>query len=112
MQDQQFMQGWNDGHGRFSADLDRGLDHLIERFSRRGARRKAIGNPYGIPTESEPRHTLSPAAQASLRGLAASAITVALWVVVMALATPTPGLAASPEGPVASAECIARPLPA
>ena len=108
MQDEHFMQSWNDGHSRFSADLDRGLGHLIHRLPGRGAGRKAIRNPYGIPANTGP--SLSPAARASLRGLGASVLTVTLWVVVLALATPAPGLAASLEAPVASAECIVHPL--
>ena len=97
MQDEQFMRQWSTRHDRFSADLDRGLGHLIGYFSR--AIRVAM--PYvalmGYSTRYEaPRATrpaLSPAAQASLRGLAASVITFALWVTVMALATPAPGFA-------------------
>ena len=102
MQDQHFLQSWNDGHSQFSADLDRGLGHVVDRFSRRGPGRKIIGNPYGIPTETGA--SLSPAARASLRGLAASVLTVMLWVVVLALATPAPGLAAS-----TGCACIALP---
>jgi len=94
MQDQHFMQSWNAGHSRFSADLERGLRHLTDRLSRRGQGRKAMRNPYGIPAQTEP--SLPPAARASLRGLAASVITVMLWVVVLALATPAPGLAHPP----------------
>ena len=110
MQDEHFMQGWNDNHNRFSADLDRGLGRLIDRLPHRARRAEPIGNPYGIPTEAEPRPALSAGAQASLRGFAATVITATLWVVVMVLATPAPGLAASPEAPVANVECIARPL--
>ena len=107
MQDQIFMKGWEEGHARLSADLDRGIRHLVDRFSRRRAGREAIGDPYGIPAQVETEPALSPAARASLRGFAASVITVVLWVLVMTLATPAPGLAASP---VATAECIAQPF--
>jgi len=59
----------------------------------------AIGNAYGFldkyEGKSEPRPLLSPAAKASLRGFAASVITLGLWVGVMALATPMPLLASS-----------------
>jgi hypothetical protein len=110
MQDQHFMQQWNAGHGRVSTGLDRGLGRLGERLAHRGKRRKNIGDPYGIPTGVEAGDALSPAARASLRGLAASVITVALWMVVMALATPAPGLAAAPVGPMASVECSAHPF--
>jgi hypothetical protein len=110
MQDEQFIQSWNAGHTQFSADLDHGLSHLRERFARRGKGAKGNRDPYGIPTEVESRASLSPAARASLRGLAASVVTAALWLVVMALATPTPGLAASPVTAAASTECLAHPL--
>jgi len=95
------MQGWNAGHSRFSADLDRGSNRVINRLEPRGA----IRNPYGIPSETG--SSLSPAARASLRGLGASLLTVALWVVVLALATPAPGLAAPPTESVAC-DCVVR----
>src|SRR6478736_5617661 len=101
MQDEYFLKSWTEGHSRFSADLDRRLNHLAGRLGRR----KAIGNPYGIPSETRP--SLSPAARASLRGLGASVLTVALWVVVLALATPAPGLAAPPTESVAC-DCVVR----
>jgi len=110
MQDEQFMQTWNAGHTQFSADLDRGLGHLAERLSRRAKRVRDIRDPYGIPGDIAGRTPLSPAAKASLRGLFASVITAALWVVVLALATPTPGFAASPTVPMANVECVAHSL--
>jgi len=106
MQDQHFMQSWNAGHDRFSADLDRGIDRVIDRFSRREAGRKPIRNPYGIPTDAGA--SLSPGAKASLRGLGATMLTVVLWAVVLMVATPTPGLAASREAPVATCACIVQ----
>ncbi len=108
MQDEQYMRSWNDSHSRFSAEIDQALGRLASRFPRRTGRRKAIGNPYGIPAELKPSG-LSPAARASLRGLAASVLTVTLWIAVMALATPTPGLAA-PVSSMAGAECVAYPF--
>ena len=63
-----------------------------------------------MPSEVGRRPSLSPAASASLRGLAASVITAALWVVVLALATPAPGLAWSANTPLANAACVAHPL--
>ena len=104
MQDEQFMQGWNTGHRRFSADLDRGLARLSERIAGRPRPTKSIRNPYGLPNQLVSPPALSPAARASLRGLAASVLTAALWLVVLALATPAPGLAA-PLVPVADAAC-------
>jgi len=110
MQDEHFIQGWTESHTRFSADFDRGLAVLARRFAKREGRADGIRNPYGIPAELDGRHTLSPAAKASLRGIAASVLTAALWVVVMALATPTPGFAATVMTPVASVECLAHPM--
>jgi len=101
------MQGWNQGHSRFSADLDAGLRHLLARFPGRRARRNAIEDPYGIPAETD--SSLSSGAQASLRGLAASVLTVMLWFVVIALATPAPGLAAAPDAKTSTCLCIAYP---
>ena len=101
MQDEHFLTSWNNGHSRFSADLDRGLSHLVRRLGHR----KIIGDPYGIPSQVGP--SLSPAARASLRGLGASVLTVVLWVVVLALATPAPGLAAPPAASDAC-ECLVR----
>ena len=99
------MQSWNAGHRRFSADLDQGLAHLVERFARRGTRRRGIDDPYGIPAETHTPSPLSTGAQASLRGLAASLATVLLWAVVLMVATPAPGLAASREASVATCAC-------
>ena len=107
MQDQHFMQSWNAGHTRFSADLDRGLGRVIDRLSRRGTSQKAIRNPYGIPAEAGP--PLSPQARASLRGLGATLFTVVLWAVVLMVATPAPGLAASNWASVAPCACIGHP---
>jgi hypothetical protein len=107
MQDEHFMQGWNDGHSRFSADLDRGIGLLAERLSRKREKPKVIRNPYGIPAEVGPG--LPPAARASLRGVAASVLTVTLWMVVLALATPAPGLAASSLASAQACACLAHP---
>ncbi len=97
MQDEQFMRQWNSDHDRFSADLDRGLGHITRYFAQRRASHKPIGGSYGFLGKYEqpaaPAPALSPAAQASLRGLAASVLTVVLWVSVMLVATPAPGLA-------------------
>ena len=97
MQDEQFLRQWNAGHDRFSADLDRGLGHLSRRLRERRETRKPIGNSYRFldkyAARPAPTPALSPAAQASLRGLAASMLTVVLWVSVMLVATPAPGLA-------------------
>ena len=97
MQDEQFMRLWNAGHDRFSADLDRGLGHILCHFTQRREVRKPIDRSYGFlgkyETPVPATSALSPAAQASLRGLAASVITFTLWISVMLVATPAPGLA-------------------
>lgn len=106
MQDQYFMQSWNQGHTRFSADLDHGLGRLAARLSRRGKVRGGIRNPYGKPDEARP--ALPPEAQASLRGLAATLFTVVLWAAVLMVATPAPGLAASHEASPTACACIVQ----
>ena len=106
MQDEHFMQGWNTGHRRFSMDLDRRLGDLAARLVGRRKGAKDIRNPYGLPHHVGNPLSLSPAARASLRGLAASVLTAALWLVVMALATPAPGLAATSIAPVADTGCV------
>ena len=103
MQDEHFMQGWTSGHTRFSADLDRGLGVVIDRLSRRKKGRESIRNPYGIPTETGT--SLPASAKASLRGLAATMLTVVLWAVVLMVATPAPGLAAAGEASPATCAC-------
>jgi hypothetical protein len=98
MQDEQFMRQWNAGRDRFSVDLDRGLGHLNRQLRQRRQTRKPIGNSYGFLDRyagpAPAKATLSSEAQASLRGLAATVLTFALWVTVMAVATPMPLLAA------------------
>jgi len=103
MQDEQFMRSWYDSHSRFSAELDRGFGHLARRFTRGGKRAKDIRDPYGIPAESGP--VLPRRAKASLSGLAATMATVALWAVVLMVATPAPGLAASTGVSPATCAC-------
>lgn len=92
MQDELFMRGWNAGHEHFSADLDASLERLVERLTGSARSPKGIDAAYGGDAT---RSRLSGGAQASLRGLAASVLTVLLWASVMVLATPAPGLAAS-----------------
>ena len=103
MQDEHFMQDWNHGHSRFSADLDRGIGLVIDRLSRRRKSRKSIRDPYGIPAATGA--PLPPRAKASLRGLAATTMTVVLWAVVLMVATPAPGLAAAHEVTAATCAC-------
>jgi hypothetical protein len=109
MQDEHFMQSWNSSHRRLSADIDRGLARLADRLSGRAKRSRNIGDAYGLPPATERRPALPPAAAASLRGFAATVITAALWVLVMALATPAPGLAASIDSVMTTCACLAHP---
>ena len=115
MQDEQFSRQWNAGHDRFSADLDRGLGHLLNFFRKRAEERESIGNAYGFldrhAVPATPGPQLSPAGRASLRGLAASVVTVALWVSVMLVATPAPGLASTLDAPLAQVgTCVDAPV--
>ena len=114
MQDELFMRQWNEVHEDFTADLHSTLKQL-GRYRARHTGTKIIGSPYDRILDRRPvevtQPALSPAASASLRGLAASVITIALWVIVMVVATPTPGFAAPVDAPatVASA-CAAHPV--
>ena len=96
MQDELFMRQWNQGHEDFTADLHSTLKQL-GRYGRSRDADPVIGSPYDRILDRRPIETaqpaLSPAAKASLRGLAASVITLVLWFAVMAIATPAPGLA-------------------
>lgn len=114
MQDQHFIRDWNDVHGDFTADLHRTLNQIGRYQRKRDGDMMTIGSPYDRILDKrrvEPSHPeLSPAANASLRGLAASAITVVLWSAVMLIATPAPGLAAEPGAPVQQASgCVLAP---
>jgi hypothetical protein len=114
MQDELFMRQWNQGHTDFTADLHSTLKQL-GRYNRKSDAGAAIGSPYDRILDRRPveptRPALSPAAQASLRGFAASVITLVLWFGVMLVATPSPGFAATLAGPatIASA-CIGPPV--
>lgn len=114
MQDQHFIRDWTNVHQDFAVDLHHTLNQLGRYRRSRGNEAATIGSPYDRILDRrrvEPARTgLSPAAQASLRGLAASAITVVLWATVMLVATPAPGLAAPVEVEVAASESLGRPL--
>jgi hypothetical protein len=107
MQDQHFIRDWTEVHEDFTADLQQTLNQLGRYQRTRDGKAAIIGSPYDSILDRrrvEPaRRTLSPAAQASLRGLAASVITVVLWATVMLVATPAPGLAAATEAPATQA---------
>lgn len=76
MIDEHFMRTWNDGHVRFSADIDRAVDSIGRLLGSLPGKR-AIDGPY----VRRPANTL-------LGGLAAVATTVALVVSVAVLAAP------------------------
>ena len=99
MQDNHFYHGWQRDAGDFAADLQHTLNRLGRYQRTRDAKSAIIGSPYDNirdrqRVEKAPQG-LSPAAQASLRGLAASVITFALWTAAMLVMTPAPGLASS-----------------
>ena len=114
MQDQHFILDWTERHAQFSADIDSGLGQLSKAIGYRRESRQDIGGSYGFLDKYGPAEpaapVLSPAASASLRGLAASVITFGLWVSVMLVATPAPGLASTGLAPVAEAACLAAPI--
>jgi hypothetical protein len=99
MQDEHFIRQWNDTHEDFTADLHQALNQFGRYQRTRDRKTAAIGSPYDRILDRrvvEPASRgLSAGAQASLRGLAASVITFALWVTVMLVATPAPGLASA-----------------
>jgi hypothetical protein len=115
MQDQHFIRDWTTVHEDFTADLHQTLNQLGRYQRTRDRDATIIGSPYDRILDRrrvEPsRSGLSPAAQASLRGFAASVITVVLWAAVMLIATPAPGLAAPLEAALAKAgECVIHPV--
>jgi hypothetical protein len=114
MQDSQFIRDWTDVHENFTRGVGRMLERVREARKTRPTRLQAIVTAYDGPIgriasrqPSTPRApTLSPAARASLRGLAATVLTVTLWFTVMALATPEPGLTAT-AATAETCECVA-----
>ena len=106
MQDEHFMRDWVGLHDRASATSHRKPSPL----SRTAVDRKSrfsIGSAYTNRPAADSASGISPVARASLRGLAASVLTFVLWVTVMVLATPTPGLASPLFG---AAQCSAHPV--
>ena len=99
MQDEHFIRGWTEVHEDFTSDLQCTLNQLGAYQRSRESAPCTIGPAYDTTRDADAGPALSPAAQASLRGLAASVITFALWVIVMLVATPAPGLAASIREP-------------
>ena len=108
MQDEQFMRQWNGVHEEISLKRDRQSSHATRQLRQRQGSCQAIGNAYGFldkyGDKAEPKPLISPAAQASLRGLAASVITFGLWIAVMALAMPMPLLASTTDATVGEAQ--------
>ena len=91
MQDQHFLQGWDRDHIRLAAARGPGLARRGATLGSRTRHRSGIGDTYGKRAGAP----VSKRGRAGLHGLAATGATVLLWVVVLALATPAPGLAAS-----------------
>ena len=114
MQDEHFIRQWNQGHSDFTADLHGTLKQLGRYQRTRDVTPVVIGSPYDRILDRRPveaaQPTLSPAAKASLRGLAASVITFGLWITVMLIATPAPGLAATSDAPATVATACAGPV--
>lgn len=107
MQDEHFIRDWAGLHHRASvATSHRGVAAPSQTSVSR-KNRLPIGNAYAVRPDSDLKSGMSPVARASLRGFAASVLTFVLWVTVMVLATPTPGLA-SPLSE--AAPCGAHPV--
>lgn len=75
--DEHFIRQWTEGHERFSADVDKGLERL----------RQIIDAAYGEPTPAPAVNTVQPG-EAMLAGLAATALTALLFVSTLTVATP------------------------
>lgn len=108
MQDSQFIHEWTNVHQTFTRSLGGMLDRVHGIVKARPDRLHAIVTAYDGPigrVGSRQRSTQSPAARASLRGLAATVLTVTLWFTVIALATPEPGLAATADA-AGACDCV------
>src|SRR5690606_32358895 len=106
MQDEHFMRDWVGLHDRASATSHGSPTPLIRTAVDRKSQ-PSIGSAYANRPPADGASGISPLARASLRGFAASVLTFVLWVTVMVLATPTPGLA-SPLSE--AARCGAHPV--
>lgn len=78
MIDEHFIRQWTDGHDRFSADVDRGLERL----------RAIIDSAYGEQVQPAPGPARS---ETIMAGLAATTMTVVLLATTAALFA-TPGV--------------------
>ena len=114
MQDQHFYRGWHQDAGDFAADFQQTLNGLGRYRRTRSSDDAAIGSPYDNILDRhrvEPaRHGLSAATKASLRGLAASVITFALWTAAMLVMTPAPGLASTLDPAAPAVAVCASPV--
>src|SRR5690606_13088170 len=106
MQDEHFMRDWVGLHDRASA-TSHGRPTPLSRTAVDRKSQPSIGDAYANRPATDRASGISPVARASLRGLAASVLTFILWVTVMVLATPTPGLASSLSE---AAQCSAHPV--
>jgi hypothetical protein len=107
MQDQHFYRGWHQDAGDFAADFQQTLNGLGRYRRTRSSDDDNILDRHRV----EPaRHGLSAAAKASLRGLAASVITFALWTAAMLVMTPAPGLASTLDPAAPAVAVCASPV--
>ena len=103
MQDEHFMRDWARWQHRSSHKESSPGQTAVKRTRSDQGNCEVIGGPYAEPPI---RRGMTQVAHASLRGLAATVMTFALWMTVMVLTTPE-GLA-SPLA--AAADCGASPI--
>lgn len=110
MQDELLMRDWTALHEDFVAGLRSGRGRPGGRHRAENSSYDTIELAYRLPA-GDPSPRLSPAAQASLRGFAASVVTALLWMTLMTLAIPAISLTSAPELP-ATHTASARTYPA
>ena len=105
MQDELLMREWTRIHDDFVAGLHSRRDRPAGSPQTQDLSFDMIEPAYRRQNRAQPRKPragLSPAAQASLRGLAASVVTALLWMSLMTLAVPASGLGSVTVEPVAT----------
>jgi hypothetical protein len=95
MQDELLMRDWTALHEDFVAGLEGAPGAPGTGRIAMGSNADPIEPAYPLPVGDQSSR-LSPAAQASLRGFAASIVTALLWVTLMTLAMPASGLGSAP----------------
>ena len=106
MQDEHFMRDWVGVRARLSPSPTTAANRNTSGSDKDDRRHGSIDRTYVTRRKAEGPARLSIAAQASLRGVAATVLTFVLWATVMVLATPTPGLASS----IVEGACAAHPV--